>query len=156
MHPLSQVGPFPFLDTNFHHFFLSARDLSVGIRHIIGDIQVERLWLLGRAIDAVQAIECRIADWAAAAPALLTLADHQHELVGIGDRRTQRFDHIMWYTKAALILANDHLPANERLDWNRPEYSLSLYLYMKKEQGVCVRPSKVPFCWSNNPSALCP
>ena len=129
----------------FSPFLWSARDLSASIRHIIGDIQVERLWILGRAIDAVQAIKGRIADWAATAPALLTLADHQHELVGIGDRRTQRFDHIMWYTKAALILANDQLPANERLDWNRPEYSLSLYLYMKKEQGVCVRPSNIPF-----------
>ena len=140
---MSRSIPFPW--HQFLLFLLSVRELSTSIRHILGDIQVERLWLLGRAIDAVQAIKCRIADWAAAAPALLTLADHQHELVGIGDRRTQRFDHIMWYTKAALILANDHLLANERLDWNRPEYSLSLYLYMKKEQGVCVRRNKVPF-----------
>ena len=120
---------------------LCGRELSVSILHILGDIQVERLWLLGRAIDAVQAIKCRVADWAAAAPALLTLADHQHELVGLGDRRTQRFDHVMWYTKAALMLANDRLPVNEQLDWNKPEYALSLYLYLKREQGVCVRPA---------------
>ena len=125
--------------------FLCARDLSASIRHILGDIQVEQLWLLGRAIDAVQAIKCRITEWAATAPALLTLADHQHELVGLGDRRTQHFDHVMWYTKATLMLANDHLPANEQRDWNKPEYALSLYLYLKKEQGVCVRPDNVLF-----------
>jgi hypothetical protein len=126
--------------TNFKGCLLCVRDLSAGIRYIIGEIPVERLWLLGRAIDAVQAIKCRMPDWPAAAPALLTLADHQHELVGLGDRRAQHFDYVMWYTKAALVLANDDLPANEQLDWNRPEYALSLYLYLKKEQGVCVRP----------------
>lgn len=65
----------------------------------------------------------------------------------------------MWYTKAALMLANDHLPADEQLDWNRSEYTLSLYLYLKKEQGVCVRPDDVPFfdgLQSDNPSALRP
>jgi len=43
------------------------------------------------------------------------------------------------------MLANDHLPVNEQLDWSRPEFALSLYLYMKKEQAVCVRPNKVLF-----------
>jgi len=65
----------------------------------------------------------------------------------------------MWYTKATLMLANDHLPANEQLDWNRPEYALSLYLYLKMEQGVCVRPENVLFLavvGLTIQSALCP
>lgn len=58
------------------------------------------------------------------------------------------------------MLANDHLPTDEQLDWNRSEYALSLYLYLKKEQGVCVRPGDGPLFFgglqSDDPSALRP
>lgn len=131
---------------------------------ICAPIPMDKLWTLGRAVDAVQSIQPRMSRWKRSPISLFTLSQSTDIDIGFGSTGTAVHRQIMWHVKAALIVLDDRrrrkmveegsggVFGEEVVDWEDRALPVALYLYLKRAMGICVRLLCLLNCFLDRPT----